>query len=446
VVREGVDADQQLLGGRYRLLEVLAASGTGTVWLGDDLRLRRLVAVKVLDPAMVAEPGTAQRLGREARTLSLLVHPNIVTVHGFDVDGDTAYLVMDLVEGSNLATALAQGPLPVGEAIEVGIQVCHALAAAHAAGVRHGNLKPPSLTLAPDGVVKVGDFGLGTTTDPRDDLYALGGLLYAMLTGSPPVPRLDLPADVPAGLDRLIDELLAPDPDDGPESAEVVRVRLEGILERFALADATATTLLPELPAGDGDPSDEPATPHSPGHRRASRWDALRGSPARWSIAAVLVLVLLAVVYATWPSGGPGAAGPAQWAGSGPSPAPGTPDDTAPSQPDAPPPATGTAKPSRSAPTTRQVPAADQIAALQTLVTQQADAGHLDGRSADELHSTLDDIGRRVSRGQTGAAAARAGQLRSRLTELNQLGKLTTAGYQVLAPAVDQLVSSLHTQ
>jgi hypothetical protein len=157
----------------------------------------------------------------------------------------------------------------------------------------------------------------------------------------------------------------------------------------------------------------------------------------------VLVLVLLIVVYAAWPGGGPGATGAAPVAGSGPSPAPGAPDDPTLSPPDAPPPTTGTARPSHSASAARQVPVADQIAALQTLVSQQADAGHLDARTADELHSTLDDIGRRASRGQTGAAAARAMQLRSRLTELNQLGKLTTAGYQVLAPAVDQFVSSL---
>jgi serine/threonine-protein kinase len=437
---------QQVLGGRYRLVEVLSRSGTATVWLGDDLRLRRLVAVKVLDPVVVAEPGTAQRLGREARTLSLLVHPNIVGVHGFDVDGDTAYLVMDLVEGSSLASALARGALPVGEAIEVGIQVCDALAAAHGAGVRHGNLKPANLILTLDGVVKVSGFGTtGGTNDPRDDLYALGGLLYAMLTGSPPVPRLDLPTDVPAELDSLIDELLALDPDDGPDSAEVVRARLEVILERFAVADGTATTLLPELPPGDDPPPAEPAAPRSPGHRRASGWGALRGSSARWPLVAVLVLVLLALVYAAWPSG-PGGSGGAQWAGTAPSPTAATPDDAAPSPADSPPPTTGGATPTRSVPATRQVAVADQVAALQTLVSQQADAGHLDARSAGELHSTLDDIGRRLGRGQTGAAAARATQLRSRLTELNQQGKLTSAGYQVLAPAVDQLVSSLgHT-
>jgi serine/threonine-protein kinase len=428
------------------LLEVLSRSETATVWLSDDLRFRRLVAVKVLDAAVVAEPGTPRRLGREARTLSLLVHPNVVGVHDFDVDGDTAYLVMDLVDGPNLATVLARGAPPLGQAIDIAAQVCDALAAAHGAGVLHGNLKPSNLIMAPDGLVKVCDFGIagGEATGPQDDLYALGGLLYAMLTGSPPVPPADLPEHLPAELDWLVGDLLAEHPDDRPENAEAVRARLEAIAERLDAADAWPTEELREFPAdGRDDPSPvEPAQEHSAGHRRPSRWETLRGSPARWALAAVLVLVLLGVAYAALPSPVNSPAG-AQWAGVTSPSAAGVPDDPAPSPADSPPPTTASPTPTRSVPAARQVAAADQVAALQALVTQQTDAGHLDARSADELHGTLDDIARRLSRGQTAPAAARAGQLRSRLTELNQQGKLTTAGYQVLAPAVDQLVSSL---
>ncbi len=447
MVGRGADAaTQRVLGGRYRLLEVLSRSGTATVWLGDDLRFRRLVAVKVLDLAVVAQPGTPRRLGREARTLSLLVHPNIVGVHDFDVDEDTAYLVMDLVDGPSLATVLARGPLPVGQAIDIATQVCEALTAAHGAGVRHGNLNPSNLIMAPDGVVKVGDFGIagGEAPDSRDDLYALGELLCAMLAGSPPVPSGDLPDDVPAELERLVDGLLAEDPDDRPRSAEVVRAQLAAIAERLDLEDTTPTTVLPELPADGWDDASpaEPATAHGAGHRRPSRWQMLRSSRVRWALAAVPVLVLLGVVYAAMP--GPAASpGTAQWAGVTTPSAASLPDDPAPSPADGSPPVTGSATPARSVPATRQVAAADQVAALQTLVTQQTDAGRLDARSAGELHGTLDDIGRRLSRGQTAPAAARAGQLRSRLTELEQQGQLTSAGYQVLAPAVDQLVSSL---
>jgi serine/threonine-protein kinase len=431
------------------LLEVLGRGGTATVWLGDDLRIRRHVAVKVLDPAVVADPGVPRRLGREARTLSLLVHPNIVAVHDFDVDDGTAYLVMDLVDGPSLATALAEGALPARQAVDVAVQVCDALAAAHSAGVRHGDLKPSNLIVAPDGTVKVSDFGLaaGGATGTGSDLYALGRLLDAMLTGVPPVPPADLPGDVPAELDVLIDDLVTGDPDDRPEPVAAVRARLAGIADRLDLAaEETAafspTTELPELAATDEPATGEPAAPHAPGHRRPSRWARLAGSRMRWGLAAALVVVLLGVAYAAMPApvGAPDAA---QWSGVTTPSAATQSDDAAPSTVDGVPPASGRPSPRRSVPASRGPTAADQVAALQALVTQQANAGHLDAEAASELHGSLDDIARRLGRGQTFPVTSRVSQLRGRLTELKQDGQLTSAGYQVLAAGVDQLASTL---
>ncbi|HEY0697108.1 MAG TPA: serine/threonine-protein kinase, partial [Micromonospora sp.] len=144
---------------RYQLDSRIGHGGMAVVWRGVDLRLGRPVAVKLLNPAGVADPEMLRRFDQEARTAAGLGHPNIVAVHDVGSDRGEPDLVMELVDGRNLADLLAGGPLRVGQTVGIATGVCAALATAHAAGVVHRDIKPANVLLTPTGTVKVCDFG-----------------------------------------------------------------------------------------------------------------------------------------------------------------------------------------------------------------------------------------------------------------------------------------------
>ncbi|HKX13793.1 MAG TPA: serine/threonine-protein kinase, partial [Propionibacteriaceae bacterium] len=137
--------DGQLISGRYRLQTVLGCGGMAAVWRGIDERLGRPVAVKLLDKADTVDPAMLQRFDREARTAGSLTHPNIVAVYDVGRDSGVPYLVMELIDGTSLATLLAGGPLPIDQAIDVARQICDALAVAHGQGVVHRDIKPANI-------------------------------------------------------------------------------------------------------------------------------------------------------------------------------------------------------------------------------------------------------------------------------------------------------------
>ncbi|HJY43734.1 MAG TPA: serine/threonine-protein kinase, partial [Propionibacteriaceae bacterium] len=303
----------QLISDRYRLEAVLGRGGMATVWRGVDQRLGRPVAVKLLDRADTADPVMLQRFDREARTVGGLTHPNIVAVYDVGTDNGVPYLVMELIDGTSVAALLASGPLPVDQAVEVARQTCDALAMTHAQGVVHRDIKPANILLTPTGTVKVCDFGIarlthqqltnltaphtaigtsaymapeqasGAAVDARTDLYALGCVMYAMLTGHPPFtgdnpltvlwqhqhqPALavaSLRPDTPADLDALIARLLAKNPSERPATATEVRDRLTARAESEAAAAAQPTRMLPAVSATQTLPvlehGEEPAAP-----------------------------------------------------------------------------------------------------------------------------------------------------------------------------------------
>jgi tetratricopeptide (TPR) repeat protein len=150
----------------YRILSRLGSGGMGEVYLAQDTRLGRKVALKILSPDLTRRADRLLRFEQEARAASALNHPNIVTIHDIGQDGDTRYLVTEYVEGETLRTRLARGPLPLRDALDCAVQVAGALAAAHAAGIVHRDVKPENLMLRPDGLVKVLDFGLAKLTEP----------------------------------------------------------------------------------------------------------------------------------------------------------------------------------------------------------------------------------------------------------------------------------------
>jgi eukaryotic-like serine/threonine-protein kinase len=216
----------------YRILEQIGAGGMGVVYRAHDERLDRDVALKVLSPELAGDKEFLARFRREALTLSKLNHPNIATVHDFDSEGGTSFLVMELVQGTSLIDKVRSGPLPEKELLRLGVQLLDGLRAAHGEGIIHRDLKPGNLRETLDGRVKILDFGLARTlqsdldvtqslattgvvgtlpymapeqlrgecVDVRTDIYSTGVVLYELATGSRPFPETFAP--------RLIDSIL----------------------------------------------------------------------------------------------------------------------------------------------------------------------------------------------------------------------------------------------
>jgi serine/threonine-protein kinase len=146
--------------GHYDVIAQIGVGGMGEVYQATDTNLGRQVAIKVLPDAVSRDPDRLARFDREARTLAALNHPNIAQIHGLEKDGGQTALVMELVEGPTLADRIADGPIPLDEALPVAKQIAEALGAAHEQGIVHRDLKPANVKVRPDGTVKVLDFGL----------------------------------------------------------------------------------------------------------------------------------------------------------------------------------------------------------------------------------------------------------------------------------------------
>ena len=252
------------LEGRYRILDRVARGGMSTVYAAVDERLDRLVAVKVMNAALSADPAFSDRFAREARAAARLTHMNTVSVydqgHEIAADGHHVFLVMELVEGRTLRELIHErGRLTPAEAVSVMEPVLSALAAAHRAGLVHRDVKPENILLSDDGVVKVADFGLaravetdpsstrtglmmGTVaycppeqlsrgnSDPRSDVYSAGIVLFELLTGHPPYrgdsamniayqhvhSRVPAPSSRVRGIPQEIDELVVAATDSDP--------------------------------------------------------------------------------------------------------------------------------------------------------------------------------------------------------------------------------------
>ena len=146
---------------------MLGAGAMGEVYRAHDVDLNRDVALKILPEPFALDPDRLARFKREAQVLASLNHPNIATIHGFEESNGVQALVLELVEGPTLADRIAQGPIPIDEALPIARQIAEGLEAAHEQGIIHRDLKPANVKLRPDGTVKVLDFGLAKVLQPE---------------------------------------------------------------------------------------------------------------------------------------------------------------------------------------------------------------------------------------------------------------------------------------
>ena len=471
-----------LLAGRYRVERPIGAGGMGRVWAAHDTRLGRDVALKVqqFDPA--GDRVAFERFQREAQSAAGLQHPNVVTIFDSGTEGETAFLVMELLPGPILETYVVErGPLSEREAVALAAAVASGLSSAHRAGVVHRDIKPTNLMFDACGGLKIVDFGIarpaetagarltatktiigsapylspkqltGRPAKERSDLYALGCVLTTMLTGRPPFegehplalvhqhvnaapPQLSerRPGINPA-LAALVAQLLSKSPQDRPQSALAVLDRLRDVElgppagrsdVSLATTAAMAQTTRP-LPAAATTVT-APALPDRP-QSRQGRWIA------GGAVLALVAVLLIAIASMTGQR-------PATESASSPSHEPASSTSSAS--------ATRSAKPSRAPAstssasetmTTARTTAATVQGALSDLraaVAAVSSNGQIDEKKADELSKRVDELAKHLTEKDGKDAGKHVDDVEKYLRELSKKGELTASGERRLAAAL----------
>jgi len=260
----------------YTILEHLGGGGMGVVYKAEDIRLKRIVALKFLPPELTRDPEAKQRFIHEAQAASSLDHTNICNIHEIDETPEgQIFIVMAFYDGETVKKKIERGPLKLDEALDIAIQVAHGLAKAHTSGMIHRDIKPANVMVTHDGVGKIVDFGLAILTgmsrltrtgtsvgtvvymspeqaqggivDHRSDIWSLGALIYEMVTGqrpfkgdyenaviysilnAQPEPMTGLRAGLPMELERIVGKTLAKSPGERYQHADELRVDLNRV-------------------------------------------------------------------------------------------------------------------------------------------------------------------------------------------------------------------------
>jgi serine/threonine-protein kinase len=282
------------LEGRYQVLSELGRGGMGIVYQAYDKQLKEQVAIKLLSPLLSTDPQALERLTREVSLARRVTHPNVIRIHDISEVNGLHYVSMEYFGGTNLKEHLKRsGPLSLLNTYQILSQICDGLEAAHSQGVVHRDLKAQNIMIGTSGQIKIIDFGLarsvhlegmtatglimgtpeymapeqvaGKHVDERADIYALGVILFEMLTGrvpftgdsaiavgfkqlkDPPPPPRSINPQIPEEVERIILKALEKDPIHRYRTANEMRKEFESALPRFAAA-ATASQRLPERP------------------------------------------------------------------------------------------------------------------------------------------------------------------------------------------------------
>ena len=295
--------------GHYQILSTLGKGGMGEVYLAQDTKLSRKVALKVLPGAFTRDQERLQRFKQEARATSAMNHPNILTIFEIGEADGRHYITTEFIEGQTLGQRIAAGPLKLGETLNIAEQITSALSAAHGAGIVHRDVKPENIMIRRDGIVKVLDFGLaklaqnqplrsgpedstralvktntgvvmgtfaymspeqarGLSLDARTDIWSLGVVIYQMLTGSNPFsgatssdtlasilqrePRSlsSLSPEIPEELEWIVTKALTKDFDDRYQTSREMLTDLRRLKQRLSVAAELQRSAAPQLSEG----------------------------------------------------------------------------------------------------------------------------------------------------------------------------------------------------
>lgn len=291
---------ETLLNQRYELVAQQGSGGMSVIYRALDRMLGRMVAIKILRPNLTKDPAFLEKFQQEARSVAMMSHPNIVTVHDVGNDGATFYIVMEMIEGDDLKKLIkTRGALLFDKALELAIQICAGLGFAHRSQLVHADVKPQNILINREGIVKITDFGIaqaytdtmpqtrsevvwgsphyfapeqarGEKPSPASDVYSIGVVLFEMFTGRLPfvgptqrdlalahiqaeIPRaIDLNPDLPIELSNVIYKVMSKRPNDRYKHADQLGHILQQIRERRrgSAQQTTAGRMAPPTVAG----------------------------------------------------------------------------------------------------------------------------------------------------------------------------------------------------